>query len=150
MTKSFRKMTVDDVPAVLDVRFSTIENAITLERLEQDYGITPESIVASMATHVRGWLCEVDGEVVGFAMGDRANGEVQVVAVRPGHEGKGIGGKLLALTCDWLFAEGHDEVWLMSNPDPGVRAYGFYRKLGWCPTGEIKGEDEVLVWLKPD
>jgi ribosomal protein S18 acetylase RimI-like enzyme len=149
MTKIFREMTTGDLPAALDVRFSTIENAITLERLEQDYGITPESLAASMATHVRGWLCEVDGEVVGFAMGDRANGEAQVVAVRPGHEAKGIGARLLALTCDWLFAEGHDEVWLISNPDTDVRAHGFYRKLGWRSTGEIRGEDEVMVLRKP-
>lgn len=145
MAQFFREMTIGDLPAALAVRFSTIENAITLERLEQDYGIMPESLAASMATHVRGWLCVVDGEVVGFAMGDRANGEVQVVAVRPDHEGKSIGSRLLTLTCDWLFAEGHDEVWLMSNPDLCVRAHGFYRKLGWRPTGEIRSEDEVLV-----
>ena len=138
-------MAVDDLPAVLELRLSTAENAISLEELEQDYGITPQSLAEAMKTHVQGWLCEAEGTVVGFSMGDRSNGEVQVVAVRPGYEGLGIGKTLLARVRDWLFSQGHDEIWLGANPDPGVRAHGFYRKLGWRATGAMKGEDEVMV-----
>lgn len=145
---TYRAMTVDDIPAVLEVRFATVENAITLAELEADYGITPVTIAAAMASDSRGWLCEDSiedgGKVVGFAMGDRTNGEVQVVAVLPGHEGRGIGKTLLARVTDWLFAEGHEEIWLGANPDPDVRATGFYRKLGWRHTGAMKGGDEVL------
>lgn len=122
MDLSYRPMKIDDLPAALELRFSTVENAVTLEELEQDYGITPQSLAESMKTHVRGWLCENEGRVVGFSMGDRSNGEVQVVAVRPGYEGLGIGKILLAGARDWLFSEGHDEIWLGANPDPGVRA----------------------------
>ena len=64
---------------------------ITLQELEQDYGITTEGLARAMETHVRGWLCEVDGSVAGFSMGDASNGEVQVVAVHPGFENLGIG-----------------------------------------------------------
>ncbi len=149
MTLRYREMTVEDLPAAFEVRFSTIENAITMEELEEDYGITPESLAESLKTHVRGWLCEESGKVVGFAMGDRANGEVQVVAVRPGHEGKGIGRTLLDLVRDWLFAEGYDEIWLYANPDPNTRAHGFYRGLGWRAAGRMEGDDEVLILPKP-
>lgn len=141
---TYRPMTVDDIPAVLEVRFATAENAITLEALEADYGITPASIAASMESDSRGWLCEDDSDVVGFAMGDRTNGEVQVVAVLPGHEGRGIGKALLARVAEWLFAEGHEEIWLGANSDPEVRATGFYRKLGWRRSGIMKGDDEIL------
>lgn len=139
-----RAMTVDDIAAVLEVRFATVENAITLEELEQDYGITPQTMAASLQSGARGWLCEDADRIVGFAMGDRTNGEVQVVAVLPSHEGRGIGESLLGEVCDWLFAEGHEEIWLGANPDPDVRATGFYRKLGWRRTGAMKGGDEVL------
>ena len=144
MTFSFREMHASDLPAVFELRVSTRENAVTMEELEEDYGITPSSLAEAMAADVKGWLCEEEALVVGFAMGDRSNGEVQVVAVRPGHENRGIGKRLLGLVQTWLYEQGHQEIWLLSNPDSGVRAHGFYRKLGWQPTGERQGYDEVL------
>ena len=144
MTLSFREMQVEDLWAAFELRVSTRENAVTMEELQEDYGITPASLAEAMAGDVKGWLCEEKGLVVGFAMGDRSNGEVQVVAVRPSHENRGIGKRLLGLVQIWLHEQGHQEIWLLSNPDSGVRAHGFYRKLGWQPTGERQGYDEVL------
>ncbi len=148
MTLVYREMTVLDLPAVFELRVATRENAVTMQELEEDYGITPRSLAEAMATHVRGWLCEDAGLAVGFAMGDRAKGEVQVVALRPSHERRGIGKRLLHKVTSWLFAEGHEEIWLLSNPDPSIRAYGFYRKLGWRATGERRGDDEVMTLRK--
>lgn len=150
MTLTYREMRIDDLPAVAAVRFSTLENAITPERLESQYGITLETMARDMQTHVRGWLCEIAGEAVGFAMADRANGEIQVVAVRPEHEGKGIGKTVLARAQTWLFAQGHEVVWLCSNPDSTIRAYGFYRRLGWRASGQRKGDDEILTLTEKD
>jgi ribosomal protein S18 acetylase RimI-like enzyme len=147
---TYRPMTAADLPAVFAVRLSTVENAVTMEELAEDYGITPESLAAAMETHVQGWLCEDGGRVVGFAMGDRSNGEVQVVAVLPGYEGRGIGKALLLEVQQWLIAQGHEEIWLLANPDPGVRASGFYRRLGWRRSGVMKGRDEVLRLRRRD
>ena len=83
MDLTYREMTLDDVAASFEVRFSTVENAVTLEELAEVYGVTPESLSEAMRSHVRGWLCEDHGTAVGFAMGDRSNAEVLVVAVRP-------------------------------------------------------------------
>ena len=142
-------MTVDDIPAALAVRVSTVENRLTLEELERDYGVTPESLARDMVgPHVRGWVCEDAGTVVGFAMGDRSTGEVSVVAVLPAYEGRGIGRNLLARVRDWLFAEGHEEIWLHATPDPGIRAYGFYRRLGWRAAGAAEGDAEVMKLRK--
>ncbi len=149
MTLAYRKMTVSDLPAAFSVRLSTIENAITMQELEEDYGITPESLAAAMQSAVQGWLCEDDGKMVGFSMGDRATGEVQVLAVLPAYEGRGIGKALLSRVQDWLFATGHSEIWLLANPDPDIRAAGFYRKLGWRATGVMQGADQVLKLRKP-
>ena len=145
MKLHYRKMNVDDLPAVFSVRFSTIENAITMEELEEDYEITPKSLAEAMSSHVCGWLCEDTKTVVGFSMGDRFNGEVQVVAVLPNYEGCGIGKTLLNEVQKWLFSEEHKEIWLGANPDPTLRAYGFYRKLGWQATGRMKGYNEIMV-----
>ena len=147
---TLRPMTIDDIPAVFALRLSTVENAVTLEELELDYGVTPESVAAAMASHVKGWLCEEGGRVVGFAMGDRSNGEVAVVAVLPGCEGRGVGKTMLLAVQQWLFAAGHEEIWLLANPDPGVRASGFYRRLGWRRTGVMKGGNEVLRLRRDD
>ena len=148
MTLAYRKMTVSDLPAAFSVRLSTIENAITMQELEEDYGITPVSLAAAMQSAVQGWLCEDNGRMVGFAMGDRVTGEVQVVAVLPSHEGRGIGKRLLSQVRDWLFAAGHTEIWLLANPDPDIRAAGFYRKLGWRATGVMQAADQVLKLRK--
>ena len=145
MALTFREMKISDLPEAFAVRLSTVENAVTMEELEEDYGITPVSLSAAMRSHVKGWLCEDTGKVVGFAMGDRSNGEVQVVAVLPDYEGRAIGKTLLDRVTAWLFSAGHEEIWLLANPDPGVRAHGFYRKLGWQATGSRKGDDEVMV-----
>ena len=155
MPLSYRDMTVADVPAIFEVRLSTIENAVTLEELERDYGVTADSLAAAMQSSVRGWLCEdplaeIASRVVGFAMGDRASGEVLVVAVRPGYERRGIGVSLLSRVQSWLFAEGFEEIWLLSNPDPSVRAHGFYRRLGWRTSGQRKGDDEILSLRRPE
>ncbi|WP_421724968.1 GNAT family N-acetyltransferase [Bauldia sp.] len=144
MPLMFRQMDVSDLPSVFAVRQSTVENAITMDQLRDDYGITPESLARAMESDVRGWLCEEDGKVVGFSMGDRSNGEVQVVAVLPTHEGRGVGSTLLSQVRDWLASEGYEEIWLLANPDPNIRATGFYKKLGWRATGVMRGHDEVF------
>ncbi len=150
MNLSYRQMNLDDLPAAFSVRLSTVENAITIERLETDYDITPESLAEAMKSQVKGRLCEDYELVVGFSMGDSSTGEVQVVAVLPDYEGNGIGRTLLTQIQNWLFSEGHEEIWLITTPDPGTRAYGFYRKLGWRATGRMVDDDEIMVLRKPE
>jgi len=133
----------EDVGEVLRVRTLTRENALTMEELA-DRDITPESTARLLSEDVKGWVCEESGQILGFAMGDAHSGEVLVLAVLAQHERCGIGRHLLSVVQDWLFSRGHSELWLLENPDPAIRAYGFYRSLGWIPTGEVRGEEQVL------
>lgn len=126
----YRPITDGDMEAIFRVRVATRENAYTLSELEA-LGITPKSVIAMMRDTHRGWLCEVDGQAVGFAMGDRRLGEMWVIAVLPQYEGQGIGGRLLTLVEDWLWDEGWKSIWLTTDVDTSLRAYGFYLRQGW-------------------
>jgi len=50
----------------------------------------------------------------------------------------------MELVQSWLFSLGHRELWLLENPDPAIRAYGFYRSLGWSATGELRDGQQIL------
>jgi len=127
----FREITADDVPALFRVRPKTRENALTLEELQR-LGINPQSVTKSLAQTTKGWLCEDRGQVVAFAMADCASSEFLVIAVLPEYEGRGIGGRLMALAKEWLAASGCMRAWLTTDLDINLRAYGFYRKHGWA------------------
>jgi ribosomal protein S18 acetylase RimI-like enzyme len=141
----FRKAQVGDVDRTFTVRGQTRQNPLSQDDLAR-YGITPESIAVGMASKaIEGWVCLDDAEIVGFCNGDTLTGEVLVLAVLPAYEGKGIGKRLLANVVLQLRAVGFKTPWLAASPDSGIRAYGFYRNLGWQPTGRcLRNGDEIL------
>ena len=127
---TFREIAAADVSALFDVRTRTRENTVTLEQLQR-HGINPQSVTEALRQTTKGWLCEDMGSVVAFSMADRATSEFLVIAVLPEYEGKGVGGKLMALAEEWLAASGCGRAWLTTDLDTSLRAYGFYRKRGW-------------------
>lgn len=139
----FREITAADVPALFHVRTRTRENALTLEELQR-LGIDPQSVAESLGKSVKGWVCDDGGRVVAFSMADRATGEFLVIAVLPEYEGKGIGGRLMALAEEWLAASGCRRAWLTTDLDATLRAYGFYRRLGWTDWKIERG----LRWME--
>jgi ribosomal protein S18 acetylase RimI-like enzyme len=130
MDLRFREVRAEDVPALFAVRIAVRENAYTLDELRV-LGITERTVIERLRKDHAGWLCEQGGRVVGFTMANRANGELWVVSVLPEWEGKGIGGRLMRMAEEWLMACGCAEAWLTTSIDPRLRAYGFYRRLGW-------------------
>jgi ribosomal protein S18 acetylase RimI-like enzyme len=126
----FREITAADVPALFVMRPKTRENAMTVEELAR-LGIDPRSVCEGLTQSTQGWLCEDAGEVVAFAMADRATGEFLVIAVLPEYEGRGVGGRLMVLVTEWLAACGCTRSWLTTDIDTQLRAYGFYRRYGW-------------------
>lgn len=103
---------------------------MSLEELAS-IGVAPDSIAAAIQGSHRGWLFEEEGEVGGFAMGDSAASELTVMAMLPEYEGKGIGGALLQRVEEWLASEGCEKIWLTTDTNPTLRAYGFYLRQGW-------------------
>jgi len=139
----FREITAADVPALFVVRPKTRENVMTVEQLAR-LGINPQSVTESLDQSTKGWVCDDAGKVVAFAMADCESGEFLVIAVLPEYEGKGVGGKLMALTEEWLAASGCKRAWLTTDLDTTLRAYGFYRKRGWTDWKIERG----LRWME--
>jgi len=136
-----------DIASLFKVRTSTVENAFTLEALHA-WGITEESVSTMLQSTHQGWLCEIDGRVVGFSMGDTSTGELWVIAVLPDFEGRGIGAKLLGLVEKALWTTGAKELWLDTSTDRALRAYSFYRSHGW-KEAEVTGENLRMKKQRP-
>ena len=103
-------------------------------------GVTVEAVEGRLSAKCRGWVCECDGEIVGFSMSNGESGEFWVVAVLPEYEGRGIGRKLVEVGQAWLHEQGWKEIWLWTSPDTSTRAYKLYLKLGWRDCGVKKGQ----------
>lgn len=125
-----RRIQAADVPSLIEVRGHTRENAISAEGL-QAMGVTPDTIIHLLSTTHRGWLCEEDGRIVGFAIGDGATGELWVLAVLSAFEGRGIGSRLHSLVEEWLWSLSWREIWLWTSTDERRRAFAFYLAKGW-------------------
>ena len=92
----------------------------------------------------KGWLCEVDGKVVGFSVASLRDASIWALFVAPGYEGRGIGTGLLKLATDWLFDNGVSSISLTTGAY--TRADRIYERQGW-KRGEIKPDGEVSYRL---
>jgi GNAT superfamily N-acetyltransferase len=135
----FREAKVEDIPALSEIRLSVRENVLS------DPGkVTPEMYAAYLGASGKGWLCEVGGEAVGFAVASLKDASIWALFVRPGYEGRGIGTRLLKLATGWLFDMGASSVSLSTGAD--TRADRVYESLGW-ERGEINSSGEVSYRL---
>ncbi|MEB1530149.1 N-acetyltransferase family protein [Xanthomonas sp. WHRI 7945] len=144
---SYRAAVPADAADCIDLRGRTRENAFSAEQLAA-LGITVDSWQAGIANgSFPGHVAEAGGRMVGYCFGDRDSGEIIVLALLPAWEGKGLGKALLARMVEDFRAWGFTRLFLGCAADPAVRSHGFYRHLGWRPTGEIDDlGDEVLEY----
>jgi GNAT superfamily N-acetyltransferase len=141
---NFREALLSDIPQMNVVRLAVKENALSNPAL-----ITQDDYVDYLSTRGKGWVCEVDNQVVAFAIGDLAKKNVWALFVQPGYEGQGIGRELLILLLDWYYGNTTETIWLSTAPD--TRAASFYRSFGWketgkLPNGELKFELTAEDW----
>ncbi|MCA8215486.1 GNAT family N-acetyltransferase [Burkholderia cepacia] len=143
---TWRKAVPDDAAACIELRGETRENAFTDAQL-RDLGITVESWGDGIRDGlVSGRVCCANGRMVGYCFGDTGSGEIVVLAILPEYEGAGIGKRLLQQVIDAFAANGFTSLFLGCSTDPASRSYGFYRHLGWTPTGTLdEAGDEILT-----
>ena len=141
----YRPALADDAAACIDLRGRTRENAFTAAQLAA-LGITVESWAAGIAAgDFVGRIAWEGDRMAGYCFADRGSGEVLVLALLPEYEGRGIGRQLLQQVVSRTRDAGHRRLFLACSADPRSRSHGFYRYLGWRPTGAIdEAGDEIL------
>ena len=123
----------DDIGEIQRIRASVRENRLSAPGSVQDHH------VRAMLRSGRGWVCEIDGRVVGFTIADREGASIWALFVDPAFERQGIGRRLHDASVEWLFAAGVARIALTT--DPGTRAERFYQSAGWQYVGPAeKGE----------
>lgn len=130
-----RQARFDDIAGIQRVRRSVRENRLISTR------ISDEDVHRAIAETGRGWVVIANDEVVAFAIGNAANGNVWALFVDPGHEGQGYGRALHDTMIAWLWTQGLERLWLTT--EPGTRAQTFYERAGWQLVGPTEN-GEVL------
>ncbi len=120
-----------DIRSIQSVRASVRENRLV------STVITDEDVRMAIEETGRGWVVEADGEVVAFAIGNAATGNIWALFVHPSHEGRGYGRQLHDAMVAWLCTSGLQRLWLTT--EPGTRAQRFYESAGWKLTGTTAG-----------
>jgi GNAT superfamily N-acetyltransferase len=141
---NFREALLTDIPQMMEVRQAVKENPLSNPAL-----ITTPDYENYLSERGKGWVCEMDGKVAGFAIGDLVKNNVWALFVEPAYEGQGIGRELLILLLDWYYSKTTDTIWLSTAPN--TRAANFYRSFGWkeaglLPNGELKFELTAEDW----
>ena len=135
----FREAQPEDIPQIQAVRNSVREN-----RLSDPGLVTDADCEEFMFTRGKGWVCEVDENIVAFAIVDLVHSNIWALFVRPEFEQQGIGRKMMDNMLSWYFAHAKESVWLGTAPN--TRAEKFYRSSGWVEAG-TQGKGEIKFVL---
>jgi GNAT superfamily N-acetyltransferase len=130
-------------------QMQTVRNAVTENTLSHPGLVTDEDCRVFITERGKGWVCEVDNKIVGFAIADLKDNNIWALFVTPASEKQGIGRQLHDTMLNWYFTQTTNTVWLGTAPH--TRAETFYRKTGWAETGmhgkgEIKFEMSCERW----
>lgn len=141
-----REATINDINQIQIIRNSVKENILSNPNL-----VTDADCIEFITIRGKGWVCEIDGKIVGFAIADLKENNIWALFIHPEFEKKGIGKQLHNTMLDWYFSKTQTTVWLSTAFN--TRAETFYRKAGWTAVGlqgtkEIKFEMTYADWLK--
>jgi ribosomal protein S18 acetylase RimI-like enzyme len=95
------------------------------------------------------WECVDGAQVVGGCVANCGTGELISISVNPRYQNRGIGRTLVSIAVKWIRAADAARVWVAAPSDPTTRAHGFYRALGWQPTGERAANGDEILELPP-
>jgi GNAT superfamily N-acetyltransferase len=138
----FREASLGDIPDIQVLRNSVKENTLSDPALVSD-----EDVKDYMTRRGKGWVCETDNRIAGFAIADLQDNNIWALFILPGYEGRGIGRNLHDIMLDWYFNQEKETIWLGTSP--GTRAEKFYRTAGWRETG-LHGKGEIKFEMTAD
>lgn len=139
-----REAKIDDIKQIQLVRNSVTENTLSNSDL-----VTDNDCKEFITVRGKGWVCEIENQIVGFAIADLKENNIWALFLDPQFEKKGIGQILHKTMLDWYFTQTEKKVWLGTAIN--TRAEKFYRKAGWTEVGthgtkEIKFEMTSNDW----
>jgi len=117
-----------------------VRNAVTENTLSNPNLVTDKDCEEFLTARGKGWVCEIDNEIVGFSIVDLQDHNIWALFLKPEFEKKGIGRTLHDTMLTWYFEQTKTNVWLGTSPY--TRAEAFYRKAGWKEIG-THGKDEI-------
>ncbi|MBN8688291.1 MAG: GNAT family N-acetyltransferase [Chitinophagales bacterium] len=138
----FREARIADIKQIQFVR-----NAVTENTLSNPDLVTDKDCEEFITARGKGWVCEIDGQIVGFAIADLKENNIWALFIAPDFEKKGIGQQLHKRMLDWYFSQTKATVWLGTAFN--TRAENFYRKAGWTEAG-TNGPKEIKFIMTYD
>ena len=130
----FREALTDDIKQIQAVRNAVKENVLSNPGL-----VTDKDCVEYLTLRGKGWVCENDGTIIGFAIADLIDNNIWALFVHPDFEKNGIGKTLHDTMLNWYFDQQKEMVWLSTGSN--TRAEKFYALQGWREAGLYgKGE----------
>ena len=140
----YREPTINDIPQIQFVR-----NAVKENQLSDPSLVTNKDVEDYILNRGKGWVCEIDKTIAGFAIVDLVDNNVWALFIHPDFEAKGIGKQLHRIMMNWYFNNSKEKIWL--STDPLSRAQKFYRMQGWQEVGvygkgELKFEMDYTTW----
>ena len=145
MKCSYRKATLDDVPAMYELRRNSIlqlaPKAMSVEQsVKWASRLTLEAMFSRLAS-AQFWLAESSGSIAGW-VGVRTD-EIYGIYVHPDYASQGVGSGLLRLAETMMLAAGVTTARL----DASWNAEDFYLRSGYRPTGP-RPADDTRVFVK--
>ena len=140
---TIREASLGDIKQIQIVR-----NAVTENKLSNPDLVTDKDCEDFLFERGKGWVCEIDNQIVGFSIVDLKENNIWALFLNPKFEKQGIGRQLHDIMLNWYFTQTTKTVWLGTSPK--TRAENFYRKSGWAAIGmhgkEIKFEMTFENW----
>jgi len=146
MNPLIRKMTIDDIPAVVELD----KMSFSLPWPERSFRFELTDNPAS-----RCWVVEADGRIVGMIVVWLfvVEAHVATLATRPDYRRQGIAKKLLSHALHYLISEGAQSSFLEVRAS-NTAAQEMYRKFGYKESGRrphyYKDNDEDAILMKLD
>lgn len=143
-----REAQVTDISMMSEIRLAVKENVLSTPGL-----VTYDDYVEFLTRRGKGWVAEIAGRIVGFAIVDLQDDNIWALFVHPNFDRQGVGRALHDTMLNWYFSQKNEPLWL--GTEPGTRAEVFYRKAGWqdmgvSANGEVKFAIGAGEWLRTE
>jgi len=123
--------------------------AAYLDRMDGQRPAPMDEDYAALVGDAEAWVAEADGEVVGFLILVPGSESMLLdgVAIRPSHQGRGLGGRLLTLAEERARAAGHTRISLYTN-EAMVENQRLYERTGYVETHRARDHGFARVFYE--